>query len=182
MQRQFNSSIEDVMSAKPQDPGPPANVKASSPVKKKILLVDDDSAIRTILLRLLVGEGYSVQTAANGFEALDLLARGKFDLISLDLNMPEMDGWETFEELAVREPLLPVIVITARANQLFPALAAGVGALLEKPLDFTRLLEEIPRLLEEPRQVRLARLAGRPSVFSYVRPGSTPPGGNPPQK
>jgi DNA-binding NtrC family response regulator len=96
--------------------------------------------------------------------------------------MPEMDGWETFEELAVREPLLPVIVITARANQLFPALAAGVGALLEKPLDFTRLLEEIPRLLEEPRQVRLARLAGRPSVFSYVRPGSTPPGGNPPQK
>jgi CheY-like chemotaxis protein len=140
---------------------------------KKILLVDDDAAIRRFLLRLLTGEGYSVLTAENGEEALEFAAAAKFDLVLLDLNMPEKDGWETFEELTQEHPLLPVIVITARPNQLFAALAAGVGALLEKPLDLTRLLEEIPRLLQEPRQERLARLAGRPSVFSYVPPGES---------
>jgi CheY-like chemotaxis protein len=140
---------------------------------KKILLVDDDAAIRRFLLRLLSAEGYRVLPAANGEEALEFASAAKFDLVLLDLNMPEKDGWETFEELTVEHPLLPVIVITARPNQLFPALAAGVGALLEKPLDLTRLLEEIPRLLQEPRQERLARLAGRPSVFSYVPPGET---------
>ena len=161
------------MSSKSQPPESADHGLEHAATKKRILLVDDDSAIRKILLRLLSAEGYHVQTAANGFEALEIIATGKCDLVLLDLNMPEMDGWETFEQLAVREPLLPVIVITARANQLFPALAAGVGALLGKPLDFTRLLQEIPRLLAEPRQVRLERLAGRPSVFSYVRPGNT---------
>jgi len=142
----------------------------SPSAEKKILLVDDDSAIRRLLLRVLSGEGYSVLTAVNGEEALEFASAAKFDLVLLDLNMPAKDGWETFEELSELHPLLPVIVITARPNQIFPALAAGVGALLEKPLDFTRLLEEIPRLLQEPRQTRLARLAGRPSLFSYVPP------------
>jgi CheY-like chemotaxis protein len=159
------------MGLKPPVSGSATEEKGSFQEKKKILLVDDDSAIRRILRRVLSGEGYTVLTAANGEEALQLASADHFDLVLLDLNMPEKDGWETFEELTECHPLLPVIVITARPNQIFPALAAGVGALLEKPLDLNRLLEEIPRLLEEPRQTRLARLAGRPSVFSYVPPG-----------
>jgi CheY-like chemotaxis protein len=173
-----NSKQSKAMLAKSQLPEAAAAETGPTPEKKKILLVDDDSAIRKLLLRLLSGEGYSVLTAANGDEALEFAANAKFDLVLLDLNMPEKDGWETFEELTESHPLLPVIVITARPNQLFAALAAGVGALLEKPLDFTRLLEEIPRLLAEPRQVRLARLAGRPSVFSYIPPGETHGGSN----
>ncbi len=161
------------MSIKAKSPGAELEGRELSADSKKILLVDDDAAIRRFLLRLLSGEGYSVLTAANGEEALEYASAAKFDLVLLDLNMPEMDGWETFEELTQVHPLLPVIVITARPNQLFAALAAGVGALLEKPLDLTRLLEEIPRLLREPRQERLARLAGRPSVFSYVPPGES---------
>jgi CheY-like chemotaxis protein len=159
------------MALKSPASGSAAEENGSSQAKKKILLVDDDSAIRRILRRVLSGEGYSVMTAANGEEALEFASAEHFDLVLLDLNMPEKDGWETFEELTECHPLLPVIVITARPNQIFPALAAGVGALLEKPLDLNRLLQEIPRLLEEPRQIRLARLAGRPSVFSYVPPG-----------
>jgi CheY-like chemotaxis protein len=159
------------MGLKPPVSGSETEEKGSFQEKNKILLVDDDSAIRRILRRVLSGEGYDVVTAANGEEALELAAANHFDLVLLDLNMPEKDGWETFEELTECHPLLPVIVITARPNQIFPALAAGVGALLEKPLDLNRLLEEIPRLLGEPRQTRLARLAGRPSVFSYVPPG-----------
>src|SRR5580704_5332648 len=145
-------------------------VKAPQTAKQKILLVDDDPAIRQILVRLLTEENFVVLTAANGVEALVLSASAKFDLVLLDLNMPVKDGWETFEQMSARNPLLPIILITARPNQFFPALASGVGALLEKPLDFTKLFQTIHDLLEEPEEERLARLSGRSAAFSYIPP------------
>jgi len=136
--------------------------------KRKVLLVDDDPAIRQILVRLLAEEGFDVVTAANGNQALDLANATKFDLVLLDLNMPVKNGWETFEQLSVKDPLLPIIIITARPNQFFPALASGVGALLEKPLDFARLIYTIHNLLEEPAEARLARYTGRHPTFRYI--------------
>ena len=149
---------------------PEARATALKPAKQKILLVDDDPAIRQILLRLLTDENYSVIPAANGVEASAFAEVTKFDLVLLDLNMPIKDGWETFEQLSAQNPLLPFILITARPNQLFPALASGVGALLEKPLDFVKLFSTIRTLLEEPEDARLARYMGRSSVFSYIPP------------
>ena len=146
----------------------PASARSSK--RKKILLVDDDPAIRQILLRLLAEEGYFVVTAANGQEALEFAEVVNFDLVLLDLNMPVKDGWETFERLYEKNPLLAIILITARSNQLFPALAAGAGALLEKPLDFTKLFFTIHSLLEEPFEVRLARSQGRPTALRHVPP------------
>jgi len=143
----------------------PATANTSKP---KILLADDDPGIRQILVRLLSEENYLVLTAANGVEALTVTGTVKVDLVLLDLNMPVKDGWETFEQLSAGNPLLPVILITARANQFFPALASGVGALLEKPLDFAKLLQTIHDLLAESNEMRLARLAGRSAAFSYV--------------
>jgi hypothetical protein len=67
-------------------------------------------------------------------------------------------------------PIPAVIIITARPNQLFPALGAGVGALMEKPLDFPTLLETAKRLLAEPEAARLARLAGQSLDFFYNLP------------
>jgi CheY-like chemotaxis protein len=147
-----------------------APVKAPQSPKQKILLVDDDPAIRQILVRLLTEEDFIVLTAANGVEALVLSASAKFDLVLLDLNMPVKNGWETFEQMSADNPLLPIILITARPNQFFPALAAGVGALLEKPLDFTKLFQTIRELLEESEEERLARLTGRSAAFSYIPP------------
>ena len=63
---------------------------------------------------------------------------------------------------------MPVILITAKPNQLFTALGSGVGALLEKPLDFPILLQTIARLLAESHETRLARLAGRDVPFRYA--------------
>jgi len=150
-------------------PNDPAQFTATAkPAKRKILVVDDDAAIRYILVRLLSEENYHVLTAANGVEALALVDSTTFDLVLLDLNMPVKDGWETFEQLTAKNPLMPIILITARPNQFFPALASGVGALLEKPLDFTKLLNTIRDLMKESEEMRLARLAGRSSAFSYV--------------
>jgi len=159
------------MSTTLEMPAPVAKAN-TKPAPAKILLTDDDPAIRHILHRLLSDEGYSVVTAANGVEALDMARVTKFDLALLDLNMPLKDGWETFEQLTNRQPALPIILITARPNQLFPALASGVVALLEKPLDLTKLFSTIHNLMEEPLETRLARSMGQAAVFSYVPPKS----------
>jgi DNA-binding response OmpR family regulator len=65
---------------------------------------------------------------------------------------------------------LPAIIITARPNQRFAALAAGAGALMEKPLDLQKLVPTIRNLLDEPDSVRIARMGGRPAEFHYVPP------------
>src|SRR4030095_14871061 len=137
-------------------------------MKPKLLLVDDDASVREMVGRVLTGAGYSTLSAANGQEALDLVATNEVDLVLLDLNLPVKNGWDTFERLTTENPFVPIIIITARPNQLFPALAAGVGALMEKPLDFPRLLETIRGLLDEAMEERLARLAGKPAEFHYL--------------
>jgi CheY-like chemotaxis protein len=131
-------------------------------------LVDDDAVVRDSIANVLRGEGYEVVSAANGLEALDLAATRVLDLVLLDLNLPRKDGWDTFELLTRQNPGLPVIIITARSNQLFPALAVGAGALMEKPLDFPKVLQTIANLLDEPMESRRARLAGKPAEFHYL--------------
>jgi DNA-binding response OmpR family regulator len=123
--------------------------------------------------------------AGDGQQALELAASTPVDLVLLDLNMPVKNGWDTFERLSVDHPLVPVIIITARPNQFFTALGAGVGALLEKPLEIPVFLNTISRLLTEPYETRLARLAGSPAEFCYARSnhdgrgGLGPNGGRP---
>ena len=137
-------------------------------MKTKILLVDDDPGVREMLGRVLEDQGYLVLPAGNGCDALDLAAATDIDLVLLDLNLPLKNGWDTFERITTDNPLMPVIIITARPNQIFPALAAGAGALMEKPLDFPKLLETIRALLNETPQMRLARMAGRPADFHFA--------------
>ncbi len=144
-------------------------------MRKTILLVDDDQAVRESVARVLADENYEVVPAGDGAEALEIAAASEVDLVLLDLNMPEKSGWDTFERLTNDNPLLPVVIITARPNQLFLARAAGVGALMEKPLDFPKLLQTISELLAEPSQQRLARMAGKPSGFHYFPTKSPKP-------
>ena len=121
------------------------------PAKNRILVVDDDASVREMLTRVLTGEGYLVWAAADGTAALEIAAVAKVDLVLLDLNLPGKSGWDIFERLTAENPMLAVIIITARSNQLFTALGAGAGALLEKPLDFPKLLQTISRLLDGTR-------------------------------
>jgi CheY-like chemotaxis protein len=134
-------------------------------MNKTILLVDDDPGVRRMLQRVLEDEDYVVLPATNGLEGLELAQATVPDLVLLDLTLPVLDGWETFERLITSHPLLPVIIITARPNQLFPALASGVGALMEKPLDLPKLLKTICDLVAEPAETRQARTAGARAEF-----------------
>ena len=137
-------------------------------MNKRILLADDDPGVRGSLAAALRSEGYVVLPARDGQEALDMVSTSEVDLVLLDLNMPVKNGWDTFEQLTTKHPLTPIIIITARPNQLFTALCAGVGALLEKPLDMTRLLQTVNDLLAESAESRLARITGHNVDFNYL--------------
>jgi DNA-binding response OmpR family regulator len=145
--------------------------RGSSPRGKRVLLVDDDPTVRDSLKDMLLAEGYRVVWAENGLQAIDLANQSAVDLVLLDLNMPVKNGWDTFEQLTREHPTLPIIIVTARPNQLFTALGAGAGALLEKPMDIPTLLQTMESLLAETAAQRLARLAGKNAEFHY-KPGT----------
>ena len=112
----------------------------------RILLVDDDDAVRLALGNVLLAEGYEVVTACNGIQALATLRRQPCDLALLDLNMPLLNGWGTIGELRRLNRSLPIVIITARPDQETLARECGLE-LMEKPLDLPLLLRRITALL-----------------------------------
>ncbi len=128
-------------------------------MQTSLLVVDDDAAVRESLGKVFQSAGYSIRLAASAREGLDLLETQAFDLVLLDLHLPDRSGWDVFECLATRCPLLPVILITGLAGQQETAAAMAAGALLEKPLDAAVVLKTIERLLAEPSDTRLQRLS-----------------------
>ena len=124
----------------------------------RILVVDDDEAVRTGLRCVLISEGYDVRVACDGREAVQELASTRADLILVDMNMPVQNGWATIAGLRGIKPDVPIIIITARPDQLRAARAAGLE-LMEKPLDLPVLMDRIAALLQKaeiPANVSLA--------------------------
>jgi len=136
---------------------------------KHILLADDDPGIREMLGRVLQSEGYLVTTAATGLQAYNRFAKAPPDLVLLDLNMPEQDGWEAFGRMCMKHPLIPVIIITARPHQQAQAIEFGVDALMEKPLDLPVLLKAIHDLLAETDIERTKRLVNPEFQTAFLK-------------
>ena len=113
----------------------------------RILLVDDDSAIRDVIAELLEEDGFGVITAANGAEAmakLDEIKDAPPRLILLDLMMPVMDGWQFLDRYADSElPPVPVVVLSANLAASGGVHRSDVLLYLRKPLDVDRLLETV---------------------------------------
>jgi len=128
-------------------------------MKKRILLADDDPGIREMLGRVLESEQYEVALAGTGREAVAKFAAHPPDLILLDLNMPDLDGWEAIDRITRIHPFTSVIVITARPKQYEQAVGMAVDALMEKPLDLPLLLAAIADLVAESEAQRVSRLS-----------------------
>ena len=138
------------------------------PMKKTVLVVDDDTSVRKSLSKVLKEAGYEVVLAKDGQEAVERFDPHHTDLLLLDIGLPIKNGWETFERITSEDPALPIIVITGQTDQYDTAAAAGVGALMEKPLDAPQLLETMETLLAEPKEARLRRLIGAGSAVRHV--------------
>ena len=111
-----------------------------------ILIIDDDETVRTALIEVLEKEHYTVFTASNGQEGIEVLEKiPKPCLILLDLMMPIMDGWEflDFREHDRLISKIPVVVISAFSEQ---AKKLKVEAFIKKPIDLNILLETLKKL------------------------------------
>ena len=115
-----------------------------------IAVVDDQSSVRSSLARLLRSADYVPAKYPSGQEFLDALDSAPPDCVILDLRMPGLNGFEVLARLALREPRLPVIVLTSypSAEAKERAMAEGVAAFLTKPVDRTVLLEAVQRAVE----------------------------------
>lgn len=110
-----------------------------------ILVVDDEEAIRELVTEVLISEGYAVQAASDGREALTVLERILPSLILHDLNMPVFDGFAFVGELVARGIRVPTIVISAATNLPKYAADMGVAAFVAKPFDIPHLLTTVER-------------------------------------
>ena len=104
--------------------------------KKLILVIDDEPAIRETIKEFLVDEGFEVQLAANGVDALNIIKKIEFDLIITDLSMPGMDGFTLIKHTKPIQPLTPVIVLTGQgtAENAINALQIGAYDFVTKPI------------------------------------------------
>jgi two-component system response regulator ResD len=113
-------------------------------VEKRILVVDDDDAIRALLMTILRRRGFSVDDARNGAEAVERLERGHYAVMLLDLMMPVMNGWEVLQHLERREPARrPIAIVLTAGNEprdLKPELVAGT---VRKPFDVELLVDSV---------------------------------------
>ena len=129
--------------------------KPSTP-PKHILVAEDDEFSARFMEQLLARRGHRVRTAKDGREALGLAAEGTFDLLMLDVHMPELDGFEVVRAIRDRERTagghLPVIALTARSRKedRERCLAAGMDGFLTKPISASELLGVIDRLVPIP--------------------------------
>jgi two-component system nitrogen regulation response regulator NtrX len=113
----------------------------------RILVVDDDSAIRRTLRGVLEDEGHRVFEAPNGARALEALEREPVDVVLLDVNMPELGGLEALEMIREQSPGTGVIMISGEGTvaTAVRALKRGAFDFIEKPVEVERLLEMIPQ-------------------------------------
>jgi len=112
---------------------------------KKILIVDDDADFREMILHVLRSPEYEVVTADSGFQAVCALKQYRYDLILLDLMMPGMDGLMTMDFFRDSQPAVPVVVVTAVADEDMhrEARKRGAHAIFQKPFDIDQFLSMV---------------------------------------
>jgi DNA-binding response OmpR family regulator len=112
----------------------------------RVLVIDDDPGIRDVVSAVLTDEGYTVFTAANGHEGLDLVANRHPHAILLDMRMPGMDGWEfarKFHESYGHTT--PILVMTAAQDANERGVAIDAEGIIPKPFDLDFLLARVAR-------------------------------------
>ena len=115
-----------------------------------ILVVDDAEDLRAIIIDVLGHEGFATAGASNGIEAVRKFRQEHFDAVLLDLQMPEMNGLETLEELKKLDQGIPVIILTAHGDipTAVEAMKKGAYDFTLKPPDFDRLIVTLRRAIE----------------------------------
>ncbi len=138
-----------------------------------ILIAEDDPHIREGLLVTLESEGYRVTAARDGAEALHLLAKSKFDLVMLDVMMPAVSGFDVCRDLRRRDRATPVIMLTAKSEEIDKVVGLELGAddYITKPFGVRELLARVAAVLRRATAAaappKPAQAAPLPEVFAF---------------
>lgn len=120
-----------------------------------ILYIEDNAGNRMLVRRILEAEGYSMTEAVDGPSGLQMAADGQYDLILLDINLPEIDGYDLARRLRSMPNLqsVPILAVTANVMQgdRERTLAAGCDGYIQKPIDVDRLPEQVATALQKGR-------------------------------
>jgi len=149
----------------------------------KVLIVDDESALRQTLARILQRSGCEVTTAESGEQALAFLETTAFDLVYLDIRMPKMSGLDAIDTIHTSHPDLPVVLFTAQPdlNSAVEALRRGAADYLLKPLKPEVLVEKTRTILaaqqkeQRKRTIQIQIEALQAELKALAEPESTPP-------
>lgn len=125
--------------------------------KKRILIVEDDESLREIYVELLAGEGYAVDSAKDGYEALEKLKWGGWDLVLMDIVLPKMDGFQVVKEARKILPKIPAKCIVFNTNlyadaQIKEALSLGMGYLIKSQLSPDELINKVKIFINDKKQ------------------------------
>ena len=138
--------------------------------RRSVLLAEDNAVNQTLAVRLLEKRGYRVSVAENGRKALEALGREKFDAILMDLQMPEMDGFEAVAAIRANEresgERIPVIAMTAHAlkGDEEACLAAGMDGYISKPIRTSELFATLEKFLAEKDDAAETNAEGEPTA------------------
>ncbi len=123
----------------------------SAPVS--VMVVDDDPAVRSLLLRMLEKDGFRVLLATDGLNALSALENFPADIVVSDMSMPGMDGLDLLREVRRRRPDAKTLLITGNGSQLTAetALESGADGYLEKPFKQSTIVSALRGLLRDRR-------------------------------
>ena len=112
--------------------------------KGKILVVDDDDELREMIKMALIANNFSVSTAQNGLEAVKMIQKEDFNIILMDINMPEMGGIEAVEKIKSFNPKAFIIMMTAATDEeIRSSLDKGGYACLRKPFTIEKLMKSL---------------------------------------
>jgi two-component system nitrogen regulation response regulator GlnG len=139
------------MARKPKAAAPPRQAEPRKRAEITVLVVDDEMNLTLAMRRLLSAEGYRTETANSGEEALRKAQEAHYDIIFLDVNMPGMNGLETFVKLGEVAPKSAVVMITGYGRTLKAvveeARSLGVRAVIDKPFKINQITEAIREII-----------------------------------
>jgi len=119
---------------------------------KKVLIAEDSSVIQNLTKKILQIQNYQIFSAKNGMQVLDMLEKEDFDIILMDINMPQMDGMECAQKIRAlgdeKKSHIPIVAITGNAKNysMEDFKNVGINEYLQKPLNFDNLVDTVKNL------------------------------------
>lgn len=138
--------------------------------KLQVLIVDDEWNMRNLLRIYLTREGFEVKEATNGYEALKMAAHHTFDIVLLDIMLPDMDGWQVCKQIRERDQVA-ILMLTARSETKDKVFGLGIGAddYLTKPFEPEELLARVYSLIRRSTLKQTTRPQDSTLEFPHLR-------------